>query len=72
VILPILTSQIAKFACVSHQHQAAIYYSTISLNQLMLDVKSMGVHFQVKAFSSDCFLAYQLGDVGGGTTGKGT
>jgi hypothetical protein len=38
----------------------------------MLDVKSMGVHFQVKAFSSDCFLAYQLGDVGGGTTGKGT
>jgi hypothetical protein len=39
---------------------------------LLLEIKTVVVHFQGKAFNSICLLSYQLADVGGGPTHKGT
>jgi hypothetical protein len=44
-----------------------IFYFT----NILLEMKSVVVHFQGKAFDPSCLFAYQLADIGGGTTDKG-
>jgi hypothetical protein len=39
---------------------------------LVLEMKSIVIHFQGIAFNPGCLLVYQLAGVGGGATDKGT